>query len=210
MRPAVSSKLRQTVSDLVSRLQVSAGDENYYDATGRRHRLGGLSSDLVHFRDQTKILDDCSIKQYAAIFTYNGSREDSAPVIVQVPDLDRPRESYEGLLDALRKSDVRIDKVDSKVAQDIFIDRASEFLAARSAALNAPAVTLTVVNSNRSGDTVLYAKGYFVSTGMALGISTPAKGSLSGTYSFGIMDSGNPRFESVLWSCPTTVRLNLP
>src|SRR5579863_4011777 len=112
MRPAVTSKLREMVSDLVHRRKVGTGDENY-DDLARRRRLGNLLSDLEHFRDQIEILERCCITQYAAIFTYNGSREDFAPVVVQVPDLERPKASYELLLDTLGKSNLRIDKVDS-------------------------------------------------------------------------------------------------
>jgi hypothetical protein len=157
--------------------------------------------------------------QYVAILKDDGPDREQLPVIVQVPDLNSIITSYRSLLNALRKSNLTLEKVDSKSSQEIFTERLSEFLVVGSDGgpptnqnISEEQTTgLTTVNSNRAGDTVLYAKGYFVSTGTAFGISTPAKRLLPrGRYSFGIMEAGGPRFEEILWTCPTAVKLNLP
>jgi len=65
--------------------------------------------------------------------------------------------------------------------------------------------------STRSGDTVICSQGYFTSTAVGFGVSTPAAGVLSpGRYSFGIINGGLHDIENILWTCPTTVRLNKP
>jgi hypothetical protein len=144
--------------------------------------------------------------QFAASFRDDGPNGDPLPVLVQVPDLHNVNKSYERLLGSLRKSELPLKEVSWESAEETFVDRLSEFLAVESSDL-----AHTVVNSNRQGDTVIYAKGYFISTGTAFGISNPAVSYLSaGRYSFGIMDSGNPRFDNIVWTCPTVVRLDLP
>jgi hypothetical protein len=132
------------------------------------------------------------------------------PVLVRVPDLHSLEASYSGLLQSLRNSNLQLEGIEDPYAEQIFVDRLSEFLAVQSASSVSPP-PMTIVNSNRGGDTVIYAKGYFASTGTAFGVSTPATGYLSkARYSFGIMDSGAPRFANIVWSCPATVRLDLP
>jgi hypothetical protein len=211
MKPQVSDKFRQSISDLVAQPELEAMEVDYHVSPERNLRLGSVLGDIMHFHFQMRLLAGGSFTQYAVRLGYDGPQKEPVPVLVQIPDLHRAKESYEQLLESLDKSNLKFDKVDAQVGRDIFVDRLSEFLTVRSATFSAQAgVKLTIVNSNRHGDTVLYAKGYFVSTGMALGVSTPAQGQLSGTYSFGIMDSGKARFESTLWSCPAVVKLNLP
>ncbi len=118
--------------------------------------------------------------------------------------------SYDSLLNTIVKSGLPLEKVDPDQAEEIFVDRLAEFMAVQ---LTAPSGggTQTIVDSNRSGDTVLYAKGYFTSTGTAFGVSTPATAYLApARYSFGIIDAGTIKFDGIVWSCPTRVRLNQP
>lgn len=170
-----------------------------------RQRFKEVLPDISHFHAQTTALDANAIPQFIAFFR-NGRTEQFLPVLVKVPDLANLRAAYDQLLGALADSNLRLEKVDHQEAEEIFVDRMFEFLLAQSAARDGE----TIVHSNRSGDTVLCAKGYFTSTGTAFGISTPATGVLRGTYSFGINDSGRQRFDNTLWSCPATVRLDMP
>jgi hypothetical protein len=181
--------------------------------------LQGIIADSLHYRYQAVQLNRKSEAQYAAMFNDDGPRGEPLPVLVQVPDLSNFVSSYRRFLDELNNSKLRLEKVSPEEADEIFVDRVSEFVAAGKdgeppvslSGYSASTTALTVVNSNRSGDTVLYAKGYFLSTGTAFGISTPATGQLSsGRYSFGIMESAGPKFEGIVWTCPATVRLKLP
>jgi len=166
--------------------------------------------DCQYFHSQTRALRQRSARQYAAFFRDDGVDGERLPVLVRVPDLHSIEASYSGLLKSLSNSDLQLEGIEDNYAEQIFVDRLSEFLAVQSTS-SVPPTPVTIVNSNRGGDTVIYAKGYFASTGTAFGVSTPTKGYLSkGRYSFGIMDSGTPRFANIVWSCPATVRLDLP
>jgi hypothetical protein len=207
MRPRVSPELRKEVSSFVRTHDLQRGSR----WTWRRSPPGfeSVLPDVQHFHSQTTQLELRSVPQYAVSFKDDGPDGELLLVLVQVPDLHSVKASYDLLLETLRKSNLPLEKVTPRDAEEIFVDRLSEFLAVQSISL-APS-TATVVNSNRNGDTVIYAKGYFTSTGTALGVSTPAVGYLSsGRYSFGIIDSGNPRFENIVWTCPADVQLNLP
>lgn len=179
--------------------------------------------DIVHFRVQRAVLKRYSLPQYAASLNEAEGKE-SLDVLVQVPDLWIASESYEFLIDSLDASGLPLKEVDQELAQKIFVDRMAEFLAVlpsqsspgpiardlRAQSAEVPDET-TIVNTKRNGDTVIYAKGYFLSTGSAFGTSTPAERRLyPGRYSFGIIENGSPRYEPIVWSCPTTVELDLP
>jgi hypothetical protein len=137
-------------------------------------------------------------------------------VIVRAPDLQNLKASYERFLETLRVTKLPLEEVSQERAQEIFIDRLAEFIAARMSSgpsehtPTSSSVTLTIVNSNRKGDTVICCQGYFTSTAVGFGVSTPAVGVLSGRYSFGIINGGLHDFENILWTCPTTVKLNKP
>jgi hypothetical protein len=108
------------------------------------------------------------------------------------------------MADALRTMGVTLRLVTEGEAKQIFADRVSDFILSRVMATGASTVSDTIVDSRRKGDTVLYAMGYFFSTGLACGTSTPATVQLPpGRYSFGIMNHGVPDFEPVVWSIPT-------
>jgi hypothetical protein len=134
----------------------------------------------------------------------------------ELGDLDR---SYRRTMGVLERSGIQLKQLhDVGDMETAFVDRLAESTAVLFAEtykqINGPTVVSrsdTIVNSNRSNDTILYAKGYFLSTGTAFGLSTPATAYLlPSRYSFGIMEPGGPRFENIVWSCPATVRLNLP
>jgi hypothetical protein len=222
MKPSVSTKFREVVSNLVRQPNLDALGQTFEATPGRKVSFGSVLPDVLYFDLQTRVLRRQAEKQYAAIFQDDGPKAERLPVLVRIPELDNVHPSYGRLLEALSKSDIPLETVSPEEAREIFVDRLSEFLAARVAVPPGPAglppdgayssstSALTIVHSNRNGDTVLYALGYFTSTGTAFGISTPARGHLSGRYSFGIIDSGTHRFDNVIWTCPTTVKLNLP
>jgi hypothetical protein len=139
-------------------------------------------------------------------------------VPIQADDLNDARRSYSRAIDVVEQSGIELKEVDSSEALEAFVERLAEAMAQMFAnsylQMGGPPVLgnkATTVCSNRANDTILCAKGYFLSTGTAFGVSTPAYGYLvPSRYCFGIMEPGGPRFENVLWSCPTTVRLRLP
>jgi len=171
-------------------------------------RMESVLPDVIHFRYQAKELKRRSVSQHAAVF-HDGPNREEFPILVKVPDLDNVETSYFSLVKTLKESNLRVDAVEPDKAEEIFVNRLTEFMSVESWGAAPPMPT--TVNSNRKGDTVIYAKGYFASTGTAFGVSTPASGSLvAGRYLFGIVDSGRQRWEDILWTCPTVVQLNLP
>jgi hypothetical protein len=169
-----------------------------------------LSPDIELFRLLKAELEGANLHYQAAIFHDEDDQVPPLPVLLAPDPLDL-RGSQDSLLSMLEQSDIKTKPVSQSEAESIFVDRASEFLAARLTGQGGGASSSTVVNSNRSGDTILYCKGYFVSTATAFGVSTPATNSIpAGRYSFGILDAGSHRFEGVVWTCPANVRLNLP
>jgi hypothetical protein len=175
-----------------------------------------IASDVHDFKLQKEVFEVHGIPHFAVTMeNRTGSiLEDmqSVSVLIKVPDLGRPMESYSFLVSDLERSGLDISQVESSEANDVFLSRLSEFVSSRAnvAGQVAPLVT---VHSNRRGDTVLYAKGYFLSTGTAFGISTPATGTLEGgRYSFGILESGSPKFEKIVWQIPenSEIKLDLP
>ena len=209
MRPRVSRQFRDAVHEIV-RLGYVPERSNIIAPTFRLPSNSSLL-DVSYFHLQTREIRVNSTSQYAAFFHEAEFDGDSFPVLVQVPDLDNFNASYEYLLLSLEKAKFKLEQVAPPQATEIFVDRLAEFLSVEVTAGSTPIRANTIVNSNRHGDTVIYAKGYFVSTGTAFGLSTPAQRYLApGRYSFGIMDSGQPKFQNVVWNCPTTVRLDLP
>jgi hypothetical protein len=141
--------------------------------------------------------------------------ERSVDVLVKVPGLHSETRgpSYERFLEVLRGGGLRIERVERNIARKTFVKGLAEFLVTRASSGVSSGPPVTVVHSNRRGDTVLYAFGFFLSTGTAFGTSTPALVALpSGRYSFGIMQAAGPRYESFVWGIPslTPVTVNLP
>lgn len=209
VEPALRTAVQNFVHDPVGHLRLYTGQaadvpEPYLTAQIARTVI----ADVLHFRFQTQALLDQV--QYAAVFADEAPGGEPVPLLLQVPDLYEPLESYEAFVEALIRANVELLRLTHERAFSIFVDRLAEFLAVQ---VHAPArrPAPTTVHSNRNGDTVLYAKGYFLSTGTAFGTSTPAIAQIApGRYSFGIFDGGTHRFENVLWTCPTTVTLHLP
>jgi len=171
--------------------------------------MASILPDVIRFRYQSRELQHRNLPQYAAFFRDDGPDGEELPILVEVPNLRKVETSYSSLLNTLEKSNFRFEKVEPPSAEEIFVDRLAEFLSVRPSA--ASQSNRTIVHSNRRGDTVIYAYGYFTSTGTAFGVSTPASKSLaSGRYSFGIIESGKERWENIVWTCPNIVQLNLP
>jgi hypothetical protein len=215
MKPFVSNKLRNQVAKAVrlSYRGESLGKNVFTDFVFRQFPEARLPAsvhpEIVHFGSQLRELQRRAIPQYAALFKDDGSDGNKLPILVKVPDLDNIDLSYKELLQALSKSDVRLEEANSENAEGIFVERMSEFIAVRSTTTGPNSDT--IVHTNRKDDTVLCAKGFFVSTGTGFGISTPAQGYLTpGRYSFGIMTSTGPKFEDVVWTCPRELKVNLP
>jgi hypothetical protein len=204
MRPKVPEDLRQQLEELV-------GSARYAGESG----FASFVPDIFRFNFQNRVLSQRKIPQFAALFRDDGPNGEILPVVVLAPDLQNLNTSYERFLETLRSTKLPLDEVSPETAQNIFIDRLAEFIAARRAWTATSAlssVTQTIVTSNRSGDTVICCQGYFTSTAAGFGVSNPAVGALSpGRYSFGIMNGGLHDFENILWTCPSAnVRLKKP
>jgi hypothetical protein len=173
-----------------------------------------VKEDLSHFIQQTEFdqpnyvveMEDDGLDQH------DPSRR-KFDVLVKVPDLKQRTQTYDNFLQTLAASGFQISMVDRPTARKTFFRGLAEFLFARSRSglLGTPPVT--EVHTKRKGDTVLYAKGYFLSTGTAFGTSWPAFVALpSGRYSFGIEDWSGQRFEKTVRSIPSigVVMVKLP
>jgi hypothetical protein len=171
----------------------------------------GIQEDLNTFRQAR----ETGASQEHPFFAAEFHDEDDSNHLLEVlvaPVLFGPGVSR--LLAALQRSKVPVRSVSDLEAQNIVADRAAEFIAASAAPDGGGrgSGSATVVDSNRSGDTIVFCKGYFVSTATGFGVSTPAMRRISkGRYSFGIVEAnGSHRFDNTLWTCPAQVRLNLP
>ena len=213
MKPIVTTYFREEVENYVAEGFVYRPSTNEFVPRGILYsgeKFRSVTSDIAHYRRQVKELEFRSMPSLAALFKDEEPGGEEFPILLQVPDFENFAESYSTLEYWLKESQVKVVHVTPLEAESIFVDRMAEFLAVSSTAGSSTPAD-TIVRSNRKGDTIVYAKGYFTSTGTAFGISTPANKQLpAGRYSFGIVDSGSHRFENVMWSCPTTVKLNLP
>src|SRR6266478_2714223 len=104
-----------------------------------RSRSGVCSQTSCILTLQTRVLRRQAEKQYAAIFQDDGPKAERLPVLVRIPELDNVHPSYGRLLEALSKSDIPLETVSPEEAREIFVDRLSEFLAARVAVPPGPA-----------------------------------------------------------------------
>ena len=181
-------------------------------------------SDANYFEDQQRVLEGQHLQQAAAKFdvvdSNTGKRTSSKEVLVRAPLLKgNVQEEYKKLLEALARSGLKLRSVDFGAELSlIFKKRAIEFINSRPKGLLMSLTKLpqrdTIVETNREGDTVIFSKGYFVSTGMALGVLSAQGYMAPGIYSFGILENGAPNYEDVLWEVfhdrPTHVRLHKP
>jgi hypothetical protein len=166
--------------------------------------------DLTDFRLARADAENVEYPFYAATFHDEDDQSHLLDVVV-TPLIQGPQVTR--LLSDLQLSHIPVRAVSATEAENIVIDRAAEFIAARSGAGGGRGSGgATIVNSNRGGDTIVYCNGYFVSTATAFGVSTPAtKAIRKGRYSFGIVQAdGTHRFDRTLWTCPALVRLPLP
>jgi hypothetical protein len=201
MKATVKAELRTAVSQAVR--TVAQFSPSVLDLQGSLN-LRGLLPDIRHFQRQM------ALESPPPTVAHLTDGDDGAhlKVLLRVPDLDNPLLSHEMLRRMLEISRIVLEPVTRDQATEIFIDRMSEYLTV----LQMVSTTsgLTDVTSNRTGDTLLYALGYFVSTGTAFGISRASVHLSPGRYSFGIIDGGTHRFQPTVWSCPTTVHVSLP
>jgi hypothetical protein len=165
---------------------------------------------LTDFRVARADTGDVAYPFYAATFR---DEDDASQLLdVVVAPLIRGLQVTRLLTDLLH-SQVPVRAVSANEAENIVVDRAAEFIAARSGAGGGRGSgSATIVDSSRVGDTIVYCNGYFVSTATAFGVSTPATKAIpKGRYSFGIVQAdGSHRFDRTLWTCPARVRLPLP
>lgn len=168
-----------------------------------------VADDITHYQLQVRELQRADIPPTVAAFKEEDSGK-TVPILLQVPSLAHVKEGYEFLRGLLVDSKIPVETVNAQTAHAIFVDRLTEFIAV-GASTNST-VADTIVRSNRGGDIVLYAKGYFTSTGTAFGTSNPAQRRLipPGRYSFGIIDGNVRKYHNIVWDCPATVRLPLP
>jgi hypothetical protein len=208
--------------------------------TAARHLFStdGVVLDTISIDDVSIIVRDVSQDVVKGIRQFALTRKNGWPVLVgqfkratddkvvevpvSIPDLENLHSSYENTI--LKMTNVGIDMLEIPVddGESTFFDRVADFLALRIAwrtggkridnvAAQVENPHLTIVDSRRSGDVVLFMKGYFVTTQLAFGRSTPASGRLAaGEYSFGIWDEANPRMHPVLWPIPYSQNIPLP
>jgi hypothetical protein len=167
---------------------------------------------LTNFRVARADTEDVAYPFYAA--TFRDEDDDNQILDVVVAPLIRGPQITRLLTD-LQHSQVPVRTVSAHEAENIVVDRAAEFIAARSGGgggRGSASGRTTVIDSNRTGDTIVYCNGYFVSTATAFGVSTPATKAIpKGRYTFGIVQAdGSHRFDRTLWTCPARVRLPLP
>jgi hypothetical protein len=214
--PNVTSNLRARIGRLIF------GDAHEpLEESDREVFADFILPDIRHFRAQAERFRERSVRPYVAVLydEDDSAKVNGLDVPIRADDLNNMDRSYLQAMKVLDRSKIQLKQLpDVEAMEAAFVDRlteaAAQMFAQTYAQINGPMVVSgrqTTVNSNRSNDTILYAKGYFLSTGTAFGVSTPATAYLvPSRYSFGIMDSGGPRFENIVWSCPADVRLKLP
>jgi hypothetical protein len=182
-------------------------------SAGENQVVPHVIDDVVHYRLQVALLQGAHLAPAVAAFKDKDTGE-TLPVLLRVPSLSRVEATYDFLRGLLANSKIPVANVTPETADKIFVDRLAEFIAVgtSSGAAVSAVVADTIVESNRAGDIILYAKGYFTSTGTAFGKSKRARRQLipAGRYSFGIIDGGVAKFDNIVWDCPTTVSLPLP
>src|ERR1700723_2847605 len=105
MRPNVSPALRNAVAEMVGGVNdslVRSWDRSVWSRLRQPREpltvaFASLLPDVQHFHSQTGQLEFESIPQYAVSFRDDGPDGDPLPVLVQVPDLQNVKASYEFL-----------------------------------------------------------------------------------------------------------------
>ncbi|WKA27501.1 hypothetical protein [Bradyrhizobium roseum] len=210
----LASAIRGDVSSLVSQ----SSFPNQLTVDSAQIGTADIAKDVEEYRTQMEELSLSGNPAHAVDLEYRShsmatGRGRIITVLLRFLPITEPISKYEGFLTSLNQSGIRPYPISQNDAHEIFVDRLSEFIATRVDSGVGSSPPSTFVETNRIGETVLYAKGYFLSTGTVFGTSTPAIASIpSGRYSFGILNSkGQQQFENAVWSIPTqsAIRLNL-
>ena len=129
------------------------------------------------------------------------------PSIVEVSQ-QAERVSY-----AAQASGLRVRVAATKEAASTFSDIVGTIIARRASAKSvsaAPPAEVVTVTTDSDRVEVLFATGYFISTGQGFGFSTPAQRSLPwGAYIFGHRQGGSAQYEDTLWAVPSVDRIHL-
>lgn len=215
---AADSLLRQTNITTELIVQITQPDPGRLSLQSHVLQVEDVSLDIGYAGVQFGALQKNDLPVLAAQFTLAKTEEiESEPILVPlaIPNLESVRESYNQIQEATARMGLSVFRLSISDAVQALRKGLIEFLDVRLIATmatngsNSPVPT--VVDTNRAGDQVLYAKGYFASTQQGFGRSTPARSHLlPGRYGFGIMDGQNPRFDPVLWSVPYHGNIWLP
>lgn len=208
MRPVISASLLSSVQRLV---QVGFAEATMSAGGGeiRQSPMAEFQADVAHLKQQLQVFADNGILPRVAKFRDETAREMEIEIPIRVDNLDDVGRASSATYAKLRKGGLTLRSVSPENFEELFVTSLAEFIAAGT---SSAVGSLTTVQSNRSGDTVLVAKGYFLSTSEGFGVSTPATAYLTpGRYSFGILKpDGSSEFQPIVWTCPCVVRLNLP
>lgn len=138
-----------------------------------------------------------------AVFRRGGKRA-GAPVRLPIfPD----QSGEDDLLAILERSGIRI----IEASRPDFIHQAAVRAAEFATLADRSHTGTTTVHTPSDNETVVFCKGYFLSTVAGFGQSTPAKNRIpAGQYCFGVMRQGAPRIQDLLWDCPTDLHLDMP
>ncbi|EKY30391.1 hypothetical protein HMPREF0185_00442 [Brevundimonas diminuta 470-4] len=174
-------------------------DVEAYMRLGRR--LRPISGDLVEMgyvlRAQSHFL--------LAIFRRGERERQGSPLRVPV-FTDARNADASAVVRGLERSGIDL----ITVPQREFIHQAALRAAEFATLASRGATAQTIVHTPQPGETVIYCKGYFLSTTAGFGTSTPAKSVIPpGQYCFGIMRPDGPRFQDLVWNCPTNLHLDL-
>ena len=162
-------------------------------------------AEIVHMQEQLRIMDSMGLRQ-VAVELEDAEYSRRVLVLLKAENLADMMDSYSRIMATLAGMEMPGYEISSDDAMGTFIDRLSEFMDASSRGT----VGTTIVNCPRDGATVMYSKGYFLSTGAAFGMSTPARRTIAaGRYSFGILDKGVARYAKTVWPCPAVLSLDL-
>jgi hypothetical protein len=143
---------------------------------------------------------------FMALFRRGGKRGAGAPVRVPV-FADKAGSDPSRLLADLERSGISL----MSATQPEFIRQAAVRAAEFATLADRARTGITTVHTPQTGETVVFCKGYFLSTAAGFGQSTPAHKAIPpGQYCFGVMRTDGLRFQDLVWDCPTNLHLDLP
>jgi hypothetical protein len=213
-RKSRAAIIAREVREIIGRIVYGENAPEKLEASGRSIPIHDVLLDLNYFQRQMASHVSPIVVYLKDHDPVEVAREREIPIVAKFSDLTDFHSSIERIFQAASQSGLKADTVSQHEGMEIFGDRLSDFIVSRATASGGSAMTDTIIDSNRIGDTVLYAMGYFYSTGTACGRSTPATVKLlPGRYSFGIMNGHIPDFDGTVWAVPTAnghVSLNKP